>query len=287
MNSSENRSELARACGTYLLACRAGSVKEVQEDVLCRPGRYKVISDNLHVKEVVVGKGVKRRRYLVCFNPSEAKRLAKHREQVLAEIDKMLASHKDDRATSKWAIELLASPRWGRYLRVGRSGKVVVSQDAIRKAERMDGKWVLITNDDTLSVEDAATGYRNLLVIERCLSDDEDGADPDGPRIPLAASPHRGAREDLRAGPAAPACGGAGGRHALAADRGRPRPPAGDRVPDRFPSILSAQRGPARGPQNPQNAKNSRAQRGPGHHAACRETVGKVKIRGPAGNTPE
>jgi len=169
MNSEDNRSELARACGTYLMACRAGSVKEVQEDVLGRPGRYKVIADNLHVKEVSVGKGVKQRRYLVCFNPAEADRQAKHREQVLAEIAETLASHKDDSATSKWAIELLASKRWGRYLKVGRGGKVVVSPEAIRKAERMDGKWILITNDDTLSVEDAATGYKNLLVIERCF----------------------------------------------------------------------------------------------------------------------
>lgn len=50
-----------------------------------------------------------------------------------------------------------------------RGGRVVVSREAIRKAERMDGRWVLMTNDDTLSVEDAATGYKNLLVIERCF----------------------------------------------------------------------------------------------------------------------
>lgn len=30
-------------------------------------------------------------------------------------------------------------------------------------------EWVLITNDDTLSVEDAAVAYKSLLVIERCL----------------------------------------------------------------------------------------------------------------------
>lgn len=169
MNSEANREELARACGTYLLACRAGSVKEVREEVLGRPGRYKVMAENLHVKEVGVGQGVKRRRYLVCFNPAEAERQARHREQVLKEIEETLASHRDRRATSKWAMEMLASPRWGRYLKVDRGGRVVVSQEAIRKAERMDGRWVLMTNDDTLSVEDAATGYKNLLVIERCF----------------------------------------------------------------------------------------------------------------------
>jgi hypothetical protein len=30
-------------------------------------------------------------------------------------------------------------------------------------------EWVLITNDDTLNVEDAAVAYKSLLVIERCF----------------------------------------------------------------------------------------------------------------------
>ena len=32
-----------------------------------------------------------------------------------------------------------------------------------------DGKWVVQTNDDTLTPEDAACGYKALLVIERCF----------------------------------------------------------------------------------------------------------------------
>jgi transposase len=169
MNSADNRAELAKACGKYLLACRAGSVKEIQEEVLTRPGRYKQLADNLQVKEVEVASGLKRRRYLVCHNPAEAERQSKHRAQVLAEIDEKLAAHPDHSATAKWAIELLASQRWGRYLKVGRGDKVVLDPEAVRKAEKMDGKWVLITNDDTLTPEDAATGYKNLLVIERCF----------------------------------------------------------------------------------------------------------------------
>ncbi|WP_174783984.1 IS1634 family transposase [Desulfosarcina alkanivorans] len=33
----------------------------------------------------------------------------------------------------------------------------------------VDGKWVLETNDDTISLEDAAMGYKGLMVIERCF----------------------------------------------------------------------------------------------------------------------
>ena len=40
-------------------------VKEVEAEVLTRPGRYKPVADNLQVKEVVVGEGERRRRYVL------------------------------------------------------------------------------------------------------------------------------------------------------------------------------------------------------------------------------
>jgi transposase len=169
MNSEENREGLARACGRYLLATRAGSVKEVQEKVLTRAGRRHVIAENLHAKEVEVGAGEKRRRYIVCFNPAEAERQAKHREVVLAQLEEELGRHPDRSASQKWAVELLASGRFGRYLRVDGRGRVAIHGAAVRKAERMDGKWVLQTNDDTLTLDDAASGYKSLLVIESCF----------------------------------------------------------------------------------------------------------------------
>ena len=38
LNSEENRHELAKACGTYVLASRMGSVAEIKGEVLPRPG---------------------------------------------------------------------------------------------------------------------------------------------------------------------------------------------------------------------------------------------------------
>jgi transposase len=168
MNSEENRAELARACGHYVLASRTSGVTEVEQDVLARPGRYKVVSDNLHVKEVVVGDGERRRRYIVCRNPNEAKRQRLHREEVVAELEAELAKHANRSATAKWAAVLRASGRYGPYLRVI-DGQVAIDRDKVSNAERFDGKWVLITNDDTLSTEDIATTYKGLLVIERCF----------------------------------------------------------------------------------------------------------------------
>jgi hypothetical protein len=169
MNSEESRKELAKACGKYLLASRAGSVKEIRDDVLARPGRFKVISDNLQAKEVTVGDGVRRRRYIVCYNPKQAERERKHREKAIEQLEEALSSHRNRKATAQWAIVLKASGRYGRYLRITKGSKIKIDRAAIRNAARFDGKWVVETNDDTITPEDAAAGYKALLVIERCF----------------------------------------------------------------------------------------------------------------------
>jgi len=47
--------------------------------------------------------------------------------------------------------------------------KIRIDRAAIKEARRYDGKWVLETNDDSISVEDAAKGYKGLMIIERCF----------------------------------------------------------------------------------------------------------------------
>ena len=169
MNSEENRSELARACGKYLLACRMASVAEIKQKVLSKRGRYVAIKDNLLAKEVIVGDGERRKRYILCYNPKEAKRQGKHRHQLVEFLEQELARHKNDKATAQWAIELLASKRFKRYLRITKAGRIRIDRGKINEAAKYDGKWVLETNDDTISLEDAACGYKGLMVIERCF----------------------------------------------------------------------------------------------------------------------
>jgi transposase len=169
MNSKENRSELARACGKYLLACRMASVAEIKQKVLSKRGRYIAIKDNLYAKEVIVGDGERRRRYILCYNPKEAERQKKHRRQLVEFLEQDIPRHKDDKATAQWAIELLASKRFKRYLRITKAGRIRIDRGKIKEAAKNDGKWVLETNDDTISLEDAACGYKGLMVIERCF----------------------------------------------------------------------------------------------------------------------
>jgi transposase len=169
INSQDNREELGRACGKYLLATRMASVTEIKRDVLSKKGRYTVIKDNLHAKEVIIGDGEMRKRYILCFNPKEAKRQRKHRARVIEILEKELAKHPDKKATAQWAIELLASQRYKRYLTITKGNQIRIDRGKARQAQKYDGKWVLETNDDTISMQDAASGYKGLMVIERCF----------------------------------------------------------------------------------------------------------------------
>ena len=169
MNSENNRTELAKACGRYLLACRMASVAEIQREVLTKRGRYTRFNDNLHAKEVIVGDGERRRRYILCYNPAEAERQGQHRQMLVELLESELASHKDQSASAQWAIELQASRRFKRYLRTTKNGQVRIDRAAVVEAAKYDGKWVIETNDDSISLEDAACGYKSLMVIERCF----------------------------------------------------------------------------------------------------------------------
>ena len=169
MNSESNQEELGRACGKYLLASRMASVSEIRDQVLSKRGRYTVFTENLHAKEVIIGDGELRRRYILCYNPKEAERQKKHRNMAVEVLENELERHSDKKATAQWAIELLASKRYKRYLSITQDQKIGIDYEKIRKQERYDGKWVLETNDDTISLKDAACGYKGLMIIERCF----------------------------------------------------------------------------------------------------------------------
>jgi hypothetical protein len=170
MNSEGNRHTLALGNGKYILAAKMRAGDAVTTQVLPRPGRYHDVAENLRVKEVIVGDGERRQRYVVCHNPDEEKRQRQHRTKLLAALETELTpmQNRPDGTHSKRACELLASARYGRYLRETSTGKLRIDRGAIGQAERYDGKWVITSNDDTLTVEDLALGYKQLLRVEQC-----------------------------------------------------------------------------------------------------------------------
>ena len=74
MYSAANLKELSKGAGRYILATPIRSVKEIKDEVLSHPGRYADIAPNLRAKEVVIGDGERRRRYILCLNQDEADR---------------------------------------------------------------------------------------------------------------------------------------------------------------------------------------------------------------------
>jgi len=169
MVSAENLRRLSLGGGKFIVCMPWTPGGEVAEVVATRAGRYKNVADNLRVKEVTVGDGERRRRYVVCFNPEEQRRQRKHRARVVAELEAELVSLADLDASSytKRVFVLVASRRYGRYLRRTKTGKLRIDRKAIRVAEKHDGKFIVYSNDDTLTAEDMALGYKQLMRVEQ------------------------------------------------------------------------------------------------------------------------
>ena len=167
MVSAENLKALARGGGRYIVCMPVHRGGEADR-VIGRRGRYRQVAENLQVKEVVVGEGERRRRYAVCFNPREAERQRRHRAKVLAELEAELASLRpSEGGHRKRACELRASGRYGRYVRLTKTGLLRINRAKVKAAERLDGKFVVHSNDDTLQAEDMALGYKQLQRVEQ------------------------------------------------------------------------------------------------------------------------
>jgi len=171
MNSEENRVILQKTGGHYIIGEKLRDNQEVHKKVLAKRGRFLKIRENLEIKEVVIGNGERRRRFILVHNPEEAKKDRATRERILKKIDKYLAELGDQtgKAHKKSVCALLAHRTMGRFLRQLKSGAIKIDKGKIREEEHLDGKYILSTSDDTLTPEDVALGYKQLLEVERAF----------------------------------------------------------------------------------------------------------------------
>ena len=167
MYSAANLEELSKGAGRYILATPIRRIKEIKDEVLSHPGRYANIAPNLRAKEVITGDGERRRRYILCLNEEEADRQKWRRAEILKTLEAELETLKKDHP--KAACRLVSSKRYGRYLGLDAKGRPYLDRDKVKRAEHLDGKFVLTTNDDTLSVADIALGYKGMWIIESCF----------------------------------------------------------------------------------------------------------------------
>jgi hypothetical protein len=167
MISAETMAELEARGIDYILGARERSDKEVREIVLAdqRPmiplaiPRARDKETMLEVKEVVVGDwgpSAKPRRYVVCFNPQEARRDAAARDAILHNLEGALAH--GDKA-------LVGNAGYRRFLKTPREGHFEIDAARVAEDARFDGIYVLRTNSklNTLSV---ALAYRQLWRVE-------------------------------------------------------------------------------------------------------------------------
>jgi hypothetical protein len=146
----------------YILGARMRSQAEVNDEVLSRAGRYRVVhpprvkSDDpspLKVKEV----WVEDRRYVVCLNEDEARKDAADREAIVAALRERL--RRGDQA-------LVGNKGYRRYLGGEDTAHFRIDEAKVAEDARSDGKWVLRTDTDLDSAE-VALQYKQLWMVEQ------------------------------------------------------------------------------------------------------------------------
>jgi transposase len=170
MAGDENRRILQRAGGQYILGEKLRGV-HLNQAALSHPGRFKVIKDNLHVKEVFAGQGTGRRRYVIAYNPEQAQVDRVNREKTLdrlrCELDALNKPNR--RKSSKAQCNVLLNKSMGRYVKELKSGKLKIDNAKVKQEKKLDGKYLLSTSDQHLSAEDIALGYKQLMEVERAF----------------------------------------------------------------------------------------------------------------------
>ena len=164
--SAENRRYLQRAGGGYILGEKLRSGSAEATAALSRAGRYQQVAGNLRVKEVRLGDGD---RFVICHNPEAACHDAAVRANLVQRLAEMIAGSDKLTATKRAELRGVISTKPGlnRFLRTTPGGLLRVDAQAIKAEAKLDGKYLLRTNDPHLSAEDIALGYKQLLEVER------------------------------------------------------------------------------------------------------------------------
>lgn len=167
-SSEANLRVLQQTGGHFIIGEKMSSGKAAVEAALAHPGRFKTIRDNLEVKEIVIGDGEARKRYVLVRNPEEAKREATQREKHLKDLQEALdgLNQLDGEAHSKAHCRIHSHVTYKRYLKMDKRGNLRIDKGAVKAMQRLDGKYLIHTSDDTLSSEDVALGYKQLLKVE-------------------------------------------------------------------------------------------------------------------------
>jgi transposase len=150
----------------YILGCRMRRTKEVRDGVLGADEDLvqEVLFDRegsrdplvLELKEV----RIEDHRYVVCYNPEQAKKDAADRQAIVESLKEKLKQ--GDKA-------LVGNKGYRKYLkRAGEQAAFSIDEDKLAEEARYDGLWVLRTNTN-LSIEEVAFQYKQLWMVEQAF----------------------------------------------------------------------------------------------------------------------
>jgi Transposase DDE domain len=164
--SAENRRYLRKGGSHYIIGERLRSGSAEAGAALSRQGRYQEVAGNLRVKEVRIAED---ERFVICHNPEGAERDAAIRARMISQLKELIdgtdALGKDKRAELRGVIS--TKPGLNRYLRATPGGLLRIDAARAKAEENLDGKYLLRTSDPTMTAEDIALGYKQLLEVER------------------------------------------------------------------------------------------------------------------------
>jgi IS4 transposase len=165
-SSRANRRELRRGGGHYIIGEKLRSGSADATAALSRPGRYQHVRQNLQVKEVRIADD---ERFVVCYNPEQADRDAHMREIMTSKLAALIAGTDGLTATKRAELRgrISTMPGLNRYLRVTPTGLLRLDKSKVNTESNLDGKYLLRCSDPSLSAEDIALGYKQLLQVER------------------------------------------------------------------------------------------------------------------------
>ena len=172
--SADNRRTLMAGGDGYILGEKLRSGSPAAKAALARQGRYQHVADNMLVKEVHLPDSTGANdRFIVCFNPDQATRDAAIRNQMITHLTSMIDGTDQLTATKRAELrgKISTMPGLNRFLRVTGGGLLRVDKTKITTEANLDGKYLLRTSHPTMTAEDVALGYKQLLQVERAWRD--------------------------------------------------------------------------------------------------------------------
>jgi transposase len=162
MTSQKNIDELKEQNIRYILGSRMRNTKVVKEEVLTLED-VSILKDNsknqpFGVKKnlFVAEKTINKKRYIICYNPDEAKKDQLVREAIIVKLKSELSS-----SPKKYIKHRLHK----RFLKIT-AAKTEINQEKIMEEAKYDGLFVIET-DTNLSASEVALRYKDLLLVER------------------------------------------------------------------------------------------------------------------------